>query len=264
MITSLHNKSVKETAALVARKKERDRRGLFVVEGMKMFGEAPAERISQVYLAESAEKEVYARYKEKLAGLSCEIVSDEVFGKMSDTVTPQGIMCLVRQFSYSIEDMLSEKEKKQRLFIMLEDIQDPGNLGTIFRTAEAAGADGVIMSSHTAEIYNPKTIRSTMGSIYRLPFLYTDDLSSIIKKLREQRVKVYAAHLQGSDYDGGWDYRMGTAFLIGNEANGLKEETAACADALIRIPMEGQVESLNAAAASSILLYEAHRQRKQY
>ena len=99
MITSLHNKAIKETAALVARKKERDRRGLFVVEGMKMFGEAPSERISQVYLAESAEKEVYARYEEKLSGLPCEIVSDEVFGKLSDTVTPQGILCLLQQFS---------------------------------------------------------------------------------------------------------------------------------------------------------------------
>ena len=87
-----------------------------------MFGEAPSERISQVYLAESAEKEVYARYEEKLSGLPCEIVSDEVFGKMSDTVNPQGILCLVRQFSYSIEDMLSGKEKKQLLFIILEDI----------------------------------------------------------------------------------------------------------------------------------------------
>ena len=262
MITSLHNKTIKETAALVARKKERDRRGLFVVEGMKMFGEAPAERISQVYLAESAKKEVYSRYEEKLSGLPCEIVSDEVFGKMSDTVTPQGILCLVRQFSYSIEDMLSGREKKQLLFIILEDIQDPGNLGTIFRTAEAAGADGVIMSSHTAEIYNPKTIRSTMGSIYRVPFLYAEDLSSIIKKLREQGVSVYAAHLKGSDYDTGQDYRKSTAFLIGNEAKGLREETAAGADALIRSPMEGQVESLNAAVASSVLLYEAYRQRK--
>ena len=262
MITSLHNKAIKETAALVARKKERDRRGLFVVEGMKMFGEAPSERIRQVYLAESAEKEVYARYEEKLSGLPCETVSDEVFGKLSDTVTPQGILCLLQQFSYTIEDMLSGKEKERLLFIVLEDIQDPGNLGTIFRTAEAAGADGVIMSSHTAEIYNSKTIRSTMGSIYRVPFLYAEDLSSIIRKLREQGVSVYAAHLQGNDYDTGQDYRKSTAFLIGNEAKGLREETAACADALIRIPMEGRVESLNAAVASSVLLYEAHRQRK--
>lgn len=263
MITSLHNRSVKDVIALSGKKKERDRQQLFVAEGMKMFGEAPTERISRVYLAVSARKAAYERCGDKLSALPCEIVSDEVFEKMSDTVTPQGILCLVRQFSYRLEEMLCATEKKQMLFIILEDIRDPGNLGTIFRTAEAAGADGVIMSGSTADIYNPKTIRSTMGSIYRVPFLYAEDLSSIIKKLREQGVGVYAAHLKGGDYAAGQDYRKSTAFLIGNEAKGLREETAACADALIRIPMEGQVESLNAAVASSILLYEAHRQRGQ-
>lgn len=162
MITSLHNKEIKETAALLARKKERDRRGLFVVEGPKMFGEAPMERIERVYLAQSAAAQMYEKYGDRLSGLSCETVSDEVFVKMSDTKTPQGILCLVRQQHYNIEEILRENKEKQMLFIILEDIQDPGNLGTIFRTAEAAGADGVIMSSWTADIYNPKTIRLSL------------------------------------------------------------------------------------------------------
>lgn len=262
MITSIHNKCIKEAVALRAKKKERDRRGLFVVEGGKMFGEAPAERISQVYLAQNAEKEMYAQYGDKLSGLPCEIVADEVFARMSDTVTPQGILCLVRQQQYNIEEMLRDNDKKQVLFIMLEDIQDPGNLGTIFRTAEAAGADGVIMSSRTADIYNPKTIRSTMGAVYRVPFFYTEDLSSIIKMLRERGTAVYAAHLRATTFYDAFDYRQSTAFLIGNEANGLREETAGCADTLLGIPMEGKAESLNAAVASSILLYEAYRQRR--
>lgn len=261
MITSIHNKCIKETVALLTRKKERDRHGLFVVEGGKMFGEAPAERISRVFVAQSAEKEMYKRYGDKLSGLSCEIVADEVFARMSDTVTPQGILCLVRQQYYNIEEIL-QKNKEHTLFILLEDIQDPGNLGTIFRTAEAAGADGVIMSSRTADIYNPKTIRSTMGAVYRVPFLYTEDLSSMIKMLREKGTMVYAAHLGAKDFYDAYDYRRCTAFLIGNEANGLRDETAGCADALLGIPMEGKVESLNAAVASSILLYEAYRQRR--
>ncbi|MDE7358825.1 MAG: RNA methyltransferase, partial [Lachnospiraceae bacterium] len=177
MITSVHNKCIKEAVALLAKKKERDRRGLFVVEGGKMFGEAPAQQISRVYLAQSAEKEMTAKYGDKLSGLSCEIVADDVFARMSDTVTPQGILCLVRQRRYNIEEILQGDDKKQKLFIVLEDIQDPGNLGTVIRTAEAAGADGVIMSSRTADIYNPKTIRSTMGAVFRVPFLYTEDLS---------------------------------------------------------------------------------------
>lgn len=261
MITSIHNKCIKETVALLTKKKERDRHGLFVVEGGKMFGEAPAERISRVFVAQGAEQEMYARYGDKLSGLSCEIVADEVFARMSDTVTPQGILCLVRQLHYNIEEIL-QKNKEHTLFILLEDIQDPGNLGTIFRTAEAAGADAVIMSSRTADIYNPKTIRSTMGAVYRVPFLYTEDISSMIKMLREQGIMVYAAHLGAEDFYDAYDYRRSTAFLIGNEANGLRDETAGCADALLGIPMEGKVESLNAAVASSILLYEAYRQRR--
>lgn len=262
MITSLQNKAVKEVAALLGKKKERDRRGLFVVEGVKLFGEAPAERITQVYLAESAQAQISAQHGEKLKALPCEVVSDEVFTKMSDTVTPQGILCLVRQYSYNIEEMLSKEKKKRLLFIILEDLQDPGNLGTIFRTAEAAGADGVIMSSRTADLYNPKTIRSTMGSIYRVPFLYADSLGAVMKVLKEHDVRIFAAHLSGkADYDA-CDYGEGAAFLIGNEGRGLREETAALADEWIRLPMEGQVESLNAAVASSILLYEAYKQHR--
>ena len=227
-----------------------------------MFGEAPAERITRVYVAQSAETELYEQYGGKLSGLSCETVSDEVFAKMSDTVTPQGVLCLVRQQQYNIEEMLQDSDKKRLLFILLEDIQDPGNLGTIFRTAEAAGADGVIMSNRTVDIYNPKTIRSTMGSVYRVPFCYVADLPSALGRLRERGISVYAAHLGAEDDYYACGYRKGTAFLVGNEAGGLRGETAACADKLISLPMEGRVESLNAAVASSILLYEAYRQRR--
>lgn len=241
MITSLHNKEIKETAALLARKKERDRRGLFVVEGPKMFGEAPMERIERVYLAQSAAAQMYEKYGDRLSGLSCETVSDEVFVKMSDTKTPQGILCLVRQQHYNIEEILRENKEKQMLFIILEDIQDPGNLGTIFRTAEAAGADGVIMSSWTADIYNPKTIRSTMGSVYRVPFFHVDQMEEAVRRLQKAGVAVYAAHLGGTAAYDACDYQKSTAFLIGNEAKGLREETAACADARITIPMAGKV-----------------------
>ena len=207
MITSLHNKEIKETAALLARKKERDRRGLFVVEGPKMFGEAPMERIERVYLAQSAAAQMYEKYGDRLSGLSCETVSDEVFVKMSDTKTPQGILCLVRQQHYNIEEILRENKEKQMLFIILEDIQDPGNLGTIFRTAEAAGADGVIMSSWTADIYNPKTIRSTMGSVYRVPFFHVDQMEEAVRRLQKAGVAVYAAHLGGTAAYDACDYQ---------------------------------------------------------
>lgn len=262
MITSLSNKAVKEVVQLSQKAKERNHQGLFVVEGVKMFKEAPSDRIRKVYISQKAQEELYRLYEEKLSGLPCEIVADEVFAKMSDTRTPQGILCLVEQYHYYMEDILSLKNKEHLLLIILEDIQDPGNLGTIVRTGEGAGVDGIIMSSRTADIYNPKVIRSTMGSIYRVPFVYTQDLKETIKTLQDQKVSVFAAHLGGSKFYDEFDYRTHTAFLIGNEGNGLKEDTARCADNYLKIPMEGSVESLNAAVASSILMYEAFRQRR--
>lgn len=263
MITSYSNGSVKEVIQLNQKAKVRDKQNLFVAEGVKMFAEAPEDRISRVYIADRAEAELRSTYGGKLDRLRVDIVADDVFDKMSDTKTPQGILCLVRQFHYKIEEMLSvSTNKKHALFIILEDLQDPGNLGTVFRTGEGCGVNGIIMSSRTVDVYNPKAIRSTMGSVYRVPFLYADDLCETIRTLQMHSVSVYAAHLNGTKYYDEYDYHSGTAFLIGNEGNGLREETARCADGLIRIPMEGCVESLNAAVASSILLYEAYRQRR--
>ena len=263
MITSYSNKSVREVIQLNQKAKVRNKQDLFVAEGVKMFAEAPCDRIHRVYIAQRAEQDLCIAYGNKLDKLSVEVVADDVFDKMSDTKTPQGILCLVRQFHYGIEEMFSARnDKKHSLYIVLEDLQDPGNLGTVFRTGEGVGVNGIIMSSRTVDIYNPKTIRSTMGSVYRVPFLYTDDLCGTIRALQKHDIRVYAAHLEGAGYYDGHDYCRGTAFLVGNEGNGLKQETADCADELIRIPMEGKVESLNAAVASSILLYEAYRQRR--
>lgn len=262
MITSPSNKNVKEVIQLVQKAKARKEKKLFVVEGVKMFLEAPEERIVKVYAAESFDKELLAVCREKLAALTerFEIVADDIFKKMSDTKTPQGILCVIKQYEYSFEKMLAAEEP---LLAILEDIQDPGNLGTIFRAGEGAGVTGILMSRSTVDISNPKTIRSTMGSIYRMPFLYVEDLTEAVGKLQEKGIAIYAAHLQGAKVYDECSYRNGTAFLIGNEANGLREETAACADASVKIPMAGKVESLNAAVAASILLFEAARQRRR-
>ena len=166
----------------------------------------------------------------------------------------------MNQYKYTLENLL---QKENPVLVLLEDIQDPGNLGTILRTGEGAGIDGVIMTKDTVDIYNPKTIRATMGSVYRMPFIYVDSLSEVITALKEKNISVYAAHLAGKEYYDNFDFSKGTAFLIGNEGNGLKKETADMADSYLKIPMEGQVESLNAAIATSLLMYEAYRQRRQ-
>ena len=158
-----------------------------------------------------------------------------------------------------LEDML---QQKNGLWLILENVQDLGNLGTMFRTDAGAGIAALIMDRSNVDIYNPKTIRSTMGSIFRVPFFITEDLHETIRQLQNAQVSVYAAHLEGSVCYDTPDYTKGTAFLIGNEGNGLTKETAALADSYIRIPMGGQLESLNAAMAAGILMYEANRQRR--
>lgn len=123
-----------------------------------------------------------------------EVLADKVFQHVSDTKTPQGILCVVKQRKYEIEDLIS---KENPHFIVLDNLQDPGNLGTIVRTAEGAGVTAVFMSNDCVDIYNPKTIRSTMGSIYRVPFVYVDDLLALLDKFQKKKVTTYAAHLKG-------------------------------------------------------------------
>lgn len=262
------NKQIKELAAWNRKSKARREDGVFLAEGTKMFLEAPIERIRNVFVSESFfatetdENEKKELCLKKLEQTGYETVPEDTFKKISDTMTPQGILCVMKRFEYTIEDLLS---KENPTLMVLEDLQDPGNLGTIVRTGEGAGIDGVIMSKGCVDIYNPKTIRSTMGSLYRVPFVYTDDLEKTILQLQDKGVRFYAAHLKGTGFYDEVDYTGGggIGFLIGNEGNGLKDATADLADCYIKIPMEGQVESLNAAIAATVLMYEAYRQKRR-
>ena len=148
------------------------------------------------------------------------------------------------------------------LIVILENLQDPGNLGTILRTAEAAGASGVLLCQGSADIYNPKVTRSTMGSIFRVPFVYTDDLQEPILSLKKQGVRVLAAHLKGSVDLYEESLISPSAIMIGNESRGLTDAAASLADQAIRISMSGSVESLNAAVAAAVCMFEARRQRR--
>lgn len=261
MITSVANQKVKQVVAWQSKAKERKKDNIFLVEGLKMFEEAPEKSIKEVYIEEMLlEKlEKGSELLGKLERVGYEVVSSEVFKKMSDTQTPQGVLAIVERPTYQVANLLKIENP---LFVVLEDLQDPGNLGTIIRTGEGAGVSAVFMTKNTVDIYNPKTIRATMGSIYRVPFAIVEDVKELIVGLHNNRIKTYAAHLAGKDYYDSFSFKEGSAFLIGNEGNGLKKETADAASAYLKIPMEGQVESLNAAIATSLLMYEAHRQRK--
>ncbi|WP_099467224.1 TrmH family RNA methyltransferase [Konateibacter massiliensis] len=257
MITSISNKQVKHIIQLNKKSKARKEEDVFIVEGIKMFLEAPRELIRQVYVS----KTFLAKEDNKrlLGDINYEVLEDSVFLAACDTKTPQGILCIVQQLHYELSDILA---KEPAHIMILEDLQDPGNMGTILRAGEGAGVSGIILSKNCVDIYNPKTIRSTMGSIYRVPFFYTEDTKNTIKTLQKNKISVFAAHLKKSqDYEK-LDFTKGCAFMIGNEGNGLSEELSAMADSYLKIPMEGSVESLNAGVAASILMYETARQRR--
>lgn len=262
MITSSSNAKVRQVAQWQARAKDRRQAGIFLAEGFKMFGEAPEKDIREVYLSEGALEKAGVRpgLLEKLNRVGYETVSREAFCRMSDTQTPQGILCVIKRPEYSLEQLLAVPCP---LLAVLENLQDPGNLGTIIRTGEGAGMTGVILGPGTADVYGPKTIRATMGSVYRVPAVCAEDLPGTVRRLKAKGIRTYAAHLEGKRYYDSFSFREGTAFLVGNEGSGLSRELADQADAYLKIPMEGQVESLNAAVAASLLLYEAHRQRNK-
>ena len=261
MITSTSNAKIKRIVQLRKKKKARDAEGVFLVEGIRMFREIPEKLLQEIYISESCEgkegKEI--RWRASACGIRPELVSDGVFAYLSDTQTPQGILCVVGQLSYSLEEVADASCPHM---LVLDRLQDPGNVGTILRTAEGAGVTGILLDGECADIYNPKTIRSTMGSIFRMPFYYIQDLEEGIRYLKKRGICTYAAHLEGKRAYDEEDYRKPCAFLIGNEGNGLRPEIADLADTYIRIPMAGEVESLNAAIASAVLMFEAGRQRR--
>lgn len=260
MISSTKNEQVKNVIELKKKAKARNEQGLFVVEGVRMVSELPKERTVKLFVSESFCKNPenadflkgYPRYEE---------VADFVFEHMSDTQTPQGVLALIRQYEYGIDDLL--KAEGPAHLMILENLQDPGNLGTILRAGEGAGITGLIMSHDTVDIYNPKVIRSTMGSVFRVPFFYTEDIMKTVEELKQRGVHLFAAHLGGKNNYDQEDYTGNIGFLIGNEGNGLTDELSGKADTWVKIPMAGKVESLNAAIAAAILMFETARQRRE-
>lgn len=250
---------MKRIVALQKKSKLREEEQVFVIEGKKLFDEVVHDRmdsIEKVYLSES-----YFSLAGAMDGIPegilVEIVSDNVFREISETVTPQGILAVVAMPKYRMEELLTRA--KVRLLV-LEDLRDPGNLGTIMRTAEAAGIDGILLSKESVDMYNPKVIRSTMGAIFRMPFLYFEDFQEMLVRLKNAGIILYATHLKGSVEYTQITYDKKAAVLIGNESQGLSAISVQKADHKIRIPMEGQVESLNAAVAAAIVMYELKRQ----
>ena len=235
--------------------------------------------VGSLMKAQDAFRQLPSQDMVRMGSTEVYLVSDEVMGRMADTEHPQGILAVTSMPKYSFEDLLygswhgemknfdskDTAEETTPLLLIPEDVQDPGNLGTMFRTAEGAGVTGIILSPGCADPFQPKVVRATMGSLFRMPFYQVESMEDwypTLEKLQAEGISLYAAWLDGSvPYDEPV-YISPSGFLIGNEGNGLKKETAELADQRIRIPMGGQLESLNAAMSAGILMYEANRQRR--
>lgn len=262
IITSVENPVVKLAAKLSASKKERTQQGLFVIEGLRLCLDAVQSGVKcrYVFLTTDALARYYNSLKPVLAaGTKVYEVSESVFAKMSDTKTPQGILCVCelidRRRAVSAMD-------KSGFYIGLERIQDPGNLGTIIRTAEAIGLSGILLGTDCCDIYSPKVIRATMGGVFRLPVYSADDTVSACEELGKMGFNTYAA-VPDSDAlpvtKAG--FSEGSVVFIGNEGKGLSSELISACKTRITIPMLGRAESLNAAMAAGIIMWEIARRQ---
>lgn len=245
---------LKLVRSLLEKRRAREREGKFVVEGPHLVEEASS---AVKYVLYHSHLPIVKKLEAQ--GIPCYRISKERFAELSEVATPQGVLAVVKQSEHQLSDLLNTKAP---LLLFCIEVQDPGNLGTIIRTADAAGAAGVILSRGTVDLYNSKVVRASMGSIFHLPIVRVKELTETIDKLKKKKIRIVAAdHQAKKDYYQA-DLSGPAAILVGNEGAGLPEELWDLADEIVRIPMPGRAESLNVGVASAIILYEALRQRQ--
>lgn len=258
IITSKDNDFVKHVRKLKD-KKYRDLNREYVIEGIKLIKEAIIEkaRIKQIIICEDCTKaEVIPKdLMYEIAKYECIYVAKKIFDMLTEVVNPQGIIAIVEKDTgeYQID-------YSQDIIVALDDIQDPGNLGTILRTVDSIGLNQILVSKGTADAFNPKVVRSTMGAIFRVNIIECEDLKATLKEIKKHKFKLVVTSLQTKDsfYDINYNKKV---IIIGNEANGVKQEIQDMADNKVTIPMLGKTESLNASVATGIMLYEYVRQK---
>lgn len=258
VITSKDNEQIKYLKKLKD-KKYRDQENAYIIEGIKLIKEAIQEniKIKLIIVCDDCTQEnaIDSELKYEIARYECIYVSEKIFLSLTNVVNPQGILAVVEK-----DTNTNKIDYNDDLFLVLDDIQDPGNMGTILRTADSINLKQIIVSKGTVDAYNPKVIRSTMGAIFRINIIESDNLTKTIKEMKKNKIKIAATSLQTdkSIYDVSYEK---TAIVIGNEANGVSNEVLELADEKIKIPMTGKTESLNASVATAVILYEATRQK---
>ena len=258
MLTSLNNSLAKKIRKL-HRSKERKKQNLFLLEGTNVIEAAINNNylLQEVCLTPHWQKK-YPQFYEKLSFLAqrIELVTPELLQSMATTVNPDGIIATATPQKLTIDDNFSPQ-----LGLMVERLQDPGNLGTIIRTAVATGVECLWLSSDSVEIENPKVLRASVGEWFSLPMVSRKSLKSVIQNYQSHGVQIVATLPQAEKLYWEIDYIKPTILLLGNESAGLSEELEMLADKKVKIPLQNNVESLNVAIATSILLYEIQRQR---
>ncbi|NJD02226.1 MAG: RNA methyltransferase [Ruminiclostridium sp.] len=261
LISSNKNPVFKEIISLKNRR-DREEKGLYYVEGLRIVEEAlngnadiAGIAISEEFAADSRNTGILSRIE--VLKVKSYLFTSKLFKEITDTETPQGILAIMGIRKHELKHGLD----KNGLYVIMYSIRDPGNLGTIIRTADAAGFSGVILSKGCVDLYNPKVLRSTMGSVFHIPVYQAGDISEMIKLLKSNTIRILVSHLEGKVGLFETDMSLGAALVIGSEAEGVCEELRASADVLVRIPMFGKAESLNASVAAGVMIYEAVRQR---
>ena len=257
-ITSKDNNLIKHIKKLKD-KKERDKSGEYIVDGVKLIKEAIQERakIKQIIISEDANKSDYIekQLKYEIAKQECISVPEDIFKLLSDVENPQGILAVVEKENSNVQIDYSED-----IILVLDDLQDPGNLGTILRTADSVGLKQILVSKGTADAFNPKVVRSTMGAIFRVKVIECENLKKTLEEVKKHKYDILVTELGAKKSI--YDVKMTKkAIVIGNEANGVSEEIKNIATENVIIPMLGKTESLNASIATGVILYEYVRQK---
>ena len=252
-ITSKDNELIKHIRKLKD-KKYRDESNEYVVEGVKLVEEAVKEnaKIKQIIVCEDTTRtyEIPTHIMLEIAKYECISVSDKIFNIITQVTNPQGIMAIIEKNAQN-----AKIDYTQDIIVVLDDVQDPGNLGTILRTVDSANLGQIIISKNSADCYNTKVVRSTMGAIFRLNIIETDDLVDTLEKMQKNKFEVVVTSLDTTNNIYDIEYKN-KVIVIGNEANGVSKEVQNIADKKVKIPMLGKTESLNAAVATSIMIYE--------